>query len=698
MTYPRTRRGDLVDDLHGHLIADPYRWLEDPDDPEVAAWVDAQRAHTDAYLDGLPDRAWFHETMARVIGRPRAGIPQQKGGWFFLNRNDGTQAQDTWHVADSLDGIVDPAARVIIDPATWSADGSVSLMNFTVSGDGRWLTQARSVGGSDWQHLHIVDVATGDASEEPVAVTKFADPTWLPDNSSYLYNAFEAAGAAVGTETGALGRPRVMRHRLGTDRADDELVAELPEDDRVLFDWGVTDDDRWLWIAPRRGTENRNLLWLHPLATVDGLTTIGDRIQVVDDLVAEVSVVGTTGTPGVDARLLVRTDRDAPLGTVVAYDLKAYGAGSRPTPATIVAEGADVLSYATLAGQVILAEYLVDATPVVRRFALDGIDLGALDLPAGAIVALNAHAGRPEAYVGISTVADPTAAYAIDTATGETRALNLAGGTRVAPPFHVERRRATSADGTAVPYFLIVPDNAPQKPAPVLLYGYGGFNIPVLADYRPGWSGWLAAGGVLAIANLRGGGEYGTTWYDDGRLHNKQHVFDDFIGVAEHLIATGVTTSAQLTVHGRSNGGLLVGAVMTQRPDLFGCALPVVGVLDLLRFHKFTIGAAWVSDYGNPDEPADLEIALAYSPLHNVREGTAYPATLIATGDHDDRVVPLHSHKFAAALQHAQVGEAPVLTRIETATGHGAGKPQHVLGAEWADLLAFAAYHTGLRP
>jgi prolyl oligopeptidase len=262
----------------------------------------------------------------------------------------------------------------------------------------------------------------------------------------------------------------------------------------------------------------------------------------------------------------------------------------------------------------------------------------------------------------------------------------------------VERGRATSADGTQVPYFLIRPTNAPASPSPTLLYGYGGFKIPVLADYRPGWSGWLAAGGVLVIANLRGGGEYGSDWYDDGRLDNKQHVFDDVIAVAEHLIETGVTTPKQLTVHGRSNGGLLVGAAMTQRPDLFAVALPTVGVLDILRFHKFTIGAAWMSDYGNPDDAHDFEVELAYSPLHNVHEGTVYPATLVATGDHDDRVVPLHSHKFTATLQRVQSGDAPVLTRIEVSTGHGAGKPALVLAAEWADLLSFAAHHTGLVP
>ncbi len=697
MTYPNTRRDDVVETLHGREIADPYRWLEDPDAPDVIAWVEDQRAHADAYLAGLPGRAWFHETMRRVIGRPRAGIPRVTGGRFVLNRNDGTQAQDVWYVADSLAGVADPAARVIADPNEWSTDGTVSLQLFTVSGDGRLMAQSRSEGGSDWQHIHVVDMATGAVTDEPVLVTKFADPTWLPDHRSYLYNAFDGVGEAVGTQTSALGRPRVMLHRLGTPQSDDVLVAELPDDDRVLFDWGVTDDDHWLWLAPRRGTENRNGLWVHSLTIVDGRSVIGERVVVVDVADAAYDVVGSVGTPGTDARLLVRTDLAAPLGRMVSYDLDGLVRGEQTEPTTVVAERADALSYATLGGAHLLVEYLVDATPRLVRFTIDGTDLGAVDLPAGAFVAMDASATRRDAYVGVSTVADPTAAYEVDTDTGVVRPLHLAGGVRVAPPYRVERRRATSVDGTQVPYFLIVPEQVTSLPAPTLLYGYGGFNIPVLADYRPGWSGWLAAGGVLAIANLRGGGEFGTDWYEDGKRAHKQHVFDDCIAVAEDLVAAGVSTSAQLAVHGRSNGGLLVGAVLTQRPDLFACALPVVGVLDMLRFHRFTIGSAWISDYGDPDVAAEFETALAYSPLHNVGEGTAYPATLIATGDHDDRVVPLHSHKFAAALQHAQAGDAPVLTRIELSTGHGAGKPQQMLAAEWADLLAFAAYHCGLR-
>jgi prolyl oligopeptidase len=369
----------------------------------------------------------------------------------------------------------------------------------------------------------------------------------------------------------------------------------------------------------------------------------------------------------------------------------------------VVGETEHTLMGVEAAGDGFLALYLADAQPLIRRFGLNGTDRGQVDVPGGAVVLANGEPGDVECFLGLSSVTSPTLSYRIDMATGEVTPLPdlipAVAGTFTPPDVRVERRSATSADGTPVRYFLVSPVDADtSRPQPTLLWGYGGFKVPLFADYRPGWSGWLAAGGLLAIANLRGGGEFGTEWYEAGRLARKQNVFDDFIAVAEDLKATGVTTTSQLALHGRSNGGLLVGAVLAQRPDLAGAAVPAVGVLDLLRFHRFTIGAAWISDYGDPDDPEQFTVALAYSPLHNIRPGTRYPATLVLTGDHDDRVVPLHSHKFTATLQHAQAGNAPILTRIETATGHGMGKPTALVAAEWADLLAFAAHHTGLRP
>jgi prolyl oligopeptidase len=402
-------------------------------------------------------------------------------------------------------------------------------------------------------------------------------------------------------------------------------------------------------------------------------------------------------------RLVVQTDLDAERGRIVAVDLEQLAVDGTPDWVDVVPEQAATLLTVTAVRDGLVAAYLADAAPEIRRFDRSGVDRGVVPLGGGALVALNGRPDSTECFVGLSSVTAPTQSYRLDTATGEVTPLPdlvpEAEGDFRPPAVTVERRAATSADGTRVPYFLITPEGTDRStPQPTLLWGYGGFKIPTLADYRSGWSGWLAAGGRLAIANLRGGGEFGTSWHDDGRLDRKQHVFDDFVAVAEDLSASGVTTPAQLALHGRSNGGLLVGAVLTQRPDLAAVALPAVGVLDMLRFHRFTIGSAWISDYGDPDDPEQFAVLRAYSPLHNVIPGTAYPATLVLTGDHDDRVVPLHSHKFTATLQHAQAGEAPILTRVETAAGHGMGRPTWLEAAEWADLLTFAAHHTGLRP
>lgn len=691
MRPPETRRDDLVETLHGVAVADPYRWLEDADAPEVAAWVAEQRTFTEEALDRLPARDWFTELMGRIVARPRAGVPLLRGGRWFVSRNDGTRPQDVWYTAPTLEALV-AGGEVVLDPNTWSADGTSSLSTFSVARDGSLLAYARSDGGSDWQHFRVRDLATGVDLDDAV-VGKFSLPAWLPDHRSFLYSAFDPDAEARGTATAGLGVSRLMVHRLD---GDDELLLTFPDDPQTRAYAQVSDDERWLVVTIVRGTERTNRLWVHPLTTADGRTTWGDPIKVVDEPDAEYTFVRVDGD-----QLYLATDLEAPLGRVVRIDL-TWAARGDVEFAEVVPETRATLSAVEAAGPGLLLAYLEDAQPVVEYCRLDGSDAEELPLPAGALVALDSSPLRDEAFVGISTLDTPTAAFHILLPTGDEapsveRVELAASGTATFAPAHtVTRRRATSADGTAVPYFLVTPDDGHEGPRPTLLYGYGGFKIPVLADYRPGWSAWLAAGGALAIANLRGGGEYGTAWYDAGRLDRKQNVFDDVIGVAEHLIATDATTASRLAIHGRSNGGLLVGAAMTQRPDLFAAALPGVGVLDLLRFHRFTIGAAWMSDYGDPDTPEGFAAARAYSPLHNLRDGTHYPPTLVLTADHDDRVVPLHSFKFGAALQAAQGGDGPVLLRIESTAGHGAGKSLHMVATEWADLLAFAAHHTGL--
>jgi prolyl oligopeptidase len=693
--FPETRRADVVEVLHEQPISDPYRWLEDPDSDETADWVKRQNEFTAAYLDSLPDRSWFLDTMQQAMRQPRAGVPFKRAGYYFVSRNDGTQNQDVIYVAPSLAELL-ASGRVLVDPNTFSEDGTSSLTSLTVSGDGQLVAYGVSEAGSDWTTFRLLRLATGDLVDDALIQTKFSQAEWLPDHRSYVYTHFDHAGAADGTGTAALPGPKLRLHRIGDPQDHDELILEFPENDQLMFWAEVTDDDRYLLVSIVEGTENKNRLWVYPIIWGER-SELGSPIKIIDEPIAEFGLAGS------DASILyLRTDLDAEAGRLVAVDLESFSYGREISWYEVLAQSEHTLSDARAAGDGFILIYLADAQPLVVNVGLDGGSPQIVDVTGGAVVGLYAKRGDPEAFVGLSSVTTPTRSYLIDT--GSSAATSLAGLLQqrpevVAPETVVERRVATSKDGWPVPYFLITPvDVDRSRPQPTLLYGYGGFKIPVLADYRPGWPCWLAAGGLLAIANLRGGGEFGTAWYEGGRLANKQNVFDDFAAVAEHLKQTGVTTTPQLALHGRSNGGLLVGAVMTQHPDLAAVAVPAVGVLDLLRFHLFTIGAAWISDYGNPDNAEQFAQALAYSPLHNVRPGTSYPATMVLTGDHDDRVVPLHSHKFTAALQHAQASDQPILTRIEVSTGHGLGKPTALIAAEWADLLAFAAHYTDLRP
>jgi prolyl oligopeptidase len=699
--FPESRRDETVDVLHDRKIADPYRWLEDPDSEETRTWVQAQNAYSRAYLDGLATRDWFHRTMLAVVGTPRAGTPDFAGERYLVSRNDGTLAQDQWYVADTVEELR-AGGRLLIDPNSFSADGTSSLAGYDVSRDGSLVAYQVSDGGSDWTTLRVRDVTTGTDLDDVLTKVKFSEATWLPDNQSFLYVHFPTEGEGRGTEAGALPAGRLRRHVLGTPQDEDAVVWEMPEEPRVIPEPKLTHDGRWLVLHFSEGTSEKNRLWVYPVESVAEESRLGGPLKVVDEVRAMFRLVRSDG-----ADLLLHTDQDAPLGRVVRLSLDAdTDAAGTPTGAAlvdVVPEQDAALEAAVAAGDDLVTVHLVDAQPRIGRFGLEGTDLGTVDLPGGSVVALNGEAGRPEAFLGLSSLTARVTPYRLELPSGATTVIEgLAPGSDTAwtpPDVTLERRRATSRDGTKVPYFLARRTDVDLTgPRPTLLYGYGGFNIAILADFRAVFAGWLAAGGVLAIANLRGGSEYGASWHDAGRLRNKQNVFDDFAAVGDHLVEEGVTTHGQLALHGGSNGGLLVAATMLQRPDLAAAALPAVGVLDMLRFHRFTIGAAWISDYGSPEDPEMFETLSAYSPLHNVVEGRAYPATLVLTGDHDDRVVPAHSFKFTAELQRAQGGAAPVLARIETAAGHGVGKASAVVAAETADMLAFAAEHTGLVP
>ncbi|HEY9292318.1 MAG TPA: prolyl oligopeptidase family serine peptidase [Microlunatus sp.] len=694
-SYPQSRAGDLVEDLHGHRIADPYRWLEDPDSAETTDWVRRQNAYTEDAFAEIGERAWFTELMNKIIRRPRAGVPAKRGGKYFVSRNDGTLNQDQIFVADTLDELR-AGGRMILDPNTLSDDGTTSVRGFQASKDGRYFSYQVSEGGSDWVDFELLELGTGQPVGEARIQTKFGAPSWLPDHASYLYEAVPHEGRADGSRAGQVKTGMLKLHRVGESEDRDQVIVDIRDDyTQGIVDKQVSVDGSYVAVYLIEGTENVNRLWIFPIDEQDGHSTLSEPIKLIDTAYAWFEFVRSDGD-----KIILFTDHEADRGRVVQVDLAAFRQTGELQLDELITETDDAVLAVTAAGEELIMVRLVDAQPAVTRYRLDGTLLGEVELSGGAVTGLWAQPDSDEWFIGLSTVTSPTRAYRVETGSGTAEPLDdlVPAGAGFDPPaYTIERRRATSKDGALIPYFLITPSGPEpvEGPRPTLLYGYGGFNIPVEADYRPMWPGWLAAGGVIAIANLRGGGEYGKSWYDAGRLAAKQNVFDDFIAVGDQLVQTGVTRHDQLAIHGRSNGGLLVGATMTQRPDLAAVALPGVGVLDLLRFHRFTAGAAWTSDYGNPEDKADFEIALAYSPVHNVAEAD-YPATLIMTGDHDDRVVPLHSHKFTAAMQQAQQGRAPILTRIETQTGHGMGKPAAMVAAELADMLAFAAHYTGL--
>jgi prolyl oligopeptidase len=691
LVYPRTERDELVEHRHGTPVPDPYRWLEDPDSPRTRAWVAAQNAVAGAYLAGLEHRPWFSAVLGAVLGAPRAGVPWHRGGRYLVTRNDGTRDQDSVHVAETLAELV-AGGRMLIDPAELDPDGKVSVSGVGISPDGRWVSYGVSEAGSDWTSWRVREIDSGVDAPDRVARSKFCVAEWLPDSASFLYHAYPEHQRTSGADATALGTGMLLRHRLGTDQREDEVVYHHPAAPRERATAEVTEDGRWLVLTIAEGTARRNRVAVRRIGA-DG--TLGPRLDVVPEPDALYQPAGSDGD-----LLYLRTYQGAGRYRLVAVDLSEPAAG-REGWREVVPERAAVLSWIRRAGEGFLAAYLEDASHRVHRLARDGSDLGELALGGPvSVVEMHGRPDQPEAFVGVCSFVADTRCYRVDLATGEVEPLPLAEPrSAVTSPTITERRQATSPDGTLVPYFLVRRADRPAgTPLPTLLYGYGGFNQPITPVFKAAWPAWVEAGGVLAVANLRGGGEFGHQWYEAGTRERKQNVFDDFVAVAEHLVSSGVTTGRQLALHGRSNGGLLVGAAMTQRPDLAAVALPMVGVLDMLRFHRFTIGWAWIPDLGDPEVAADFGFLRAYSPLHNLQDGTSYPATLVLTGDHDDRVVPAHSHKFTAALQRAQAGPAPVLARIETATGHGVGKPVSMLAAEFADMLAFAAEHTGLAP
>ncbi|KQZ64497.1 prolyl endopeptidase [Sphingopyxis sp. Root1497] len=681
LTYPDSERGTTVDPQFGVDVADPYRWLEDDVrvNPKVAAWVADQNKVTDAYLDTLPGRDAFKARMTELYNYERFGLPRKAGTRYFYTRNDGLQPQSVLFVREGLKG----EGRVLIDPNGWAKDGATALAEWTPSEDGKNLLYSVQDGGTDWRIVRVMDVATGKDLPDEVRWVKFSSLDWAKDGSGFYYSRFPepAEGAAFQSLN---ENHTVYFHRLGTPQSEDVLIHATPDKPKLNNSAVVSDDGKYLIVIGSEGTDERYGLTLYPI----GPKGAGKPVSLVSDFANNWEYVTNEGP-----RFTFLTNKGAPRQRLVSMDIRKPAALTQ-----LVGEQAGTLVGASRVGNRIILSYLGDAKSEARMVALDGKPVANINLAdIGSASGFGGKSADPETFYSFSSYARPTTIYRLDTQTGKSEIFAEPKLTFNPQDFSVEQRFYTSKDGTKVPMFLVMKKGLDRsKGSPTLLYGYGGFNVSMTPGFSPTRLAWVDKGGVLAIANLRGGGEYGKAWHDAGRLDKKQNVFDDFIGAGEYLIAQGITGKGQLAIEGGSNGGLLVGAVTNQRPDLIAAALPAVGVMDMLRFDRFTAGRYWVDDYGYPSKEADFKTLLGYSPYHNIKDGTAYPAVLVTTADTDDRVVPGHSFKYTAALQHAHAGDKPHLIRIETRAGHGSGKPTDKIIAEAADKYAFAAKWTGL--
>jgi prolyl oligopeptidase len=675
LTYPQAKTVDQMDDYHGVKVADPYRWLEDTDSTDTHAWVEAENKVTFGYLEQIPYRKAIHERLTKLWNYERFGVPEKQGSRYFYQHNTGLQNQSVLYVAESLNA----EPRVLLDPNTLSSDGTVALVGHAVSDDGKLLAYGTSASGSDWMEWRVRDVDSGKDMADDIKWVKFSGASWTKDGKSFYYSRYDEPKQGAPLRDANYFQ-KLYVHHLGTEQSEDKLVYERPDNKELGFAGQVTDDGHYLVITVWQGTSPKNRLYYKDLTKPNG-----DVVKLLDDFDAEYQFVDNDG--GV---LWIKTDLDAPRGKLIAIDTQHP---ERSNWKTIVPQGKDKLNAANVVNNLFVLAYLQDAKTEVRVHDLQGKFLRNVDLPG--IGTAEGFAGKrkdKETFYAFTSFIVPTSIYRYDLETGKSSVFRQPKVDFDPIQYETEQVFYTSKDGTRIPMFLTHKKGLKKDGQnPVLLYAYGGFNISLTPAFSVPNLVWLEMGGVYAQPNLRGGGEYGEEWHQAGTKLKKQNVFDDFISAGEWLIANHYTTPARLAIRGGSNGGLLVGACLTQRPDLFGATLPQVGVMDMLRFHKFTIGWAWTSDYGSSDDPEIFKALYAYSPLHNLKPGTKYPATLVTTADHDDRVVPGHSFKFAATLQADQAGPAPVLIRIETKAGHGAGKPISKQIEEISDSWAFLA-------
>ncbi len=677
MQYPETRKGDVVDTYFGTEVADPYRWLEDDRSEETEAWVKAQNEVTFSHLEKIPFREKIEERLTELWNYEKVSAPRFEGDYIYFYKNDGLQNQYVVYRKKSEDA----EAEVFLDPNKFSEDGTTSLAQLTFSEDGSIAAYSISEGGSDWRKIIVIDAETGDQHEEPLVDVKFSGISWKGNEGFYYSSYDKPEGSELSAKT---DQHKLYYHEIGTPQSEDDLIFGGTQAEKHRYVGGyVTEDDRFLVVSAANSTSG-NKLYIKDLTKPDS-----ELVLVDGDVAYDTSVLTTRGDT-----LYLETNMDAPNGRVVTVN------AGNPKPDNwqdFIAHSENVLNPSTGAGY-IFAEYMVDAVSKVEQYDYDGKKVRDIALPGvGSASGFSEKKDAEKVYYSFTNYSTPSTIYEMNPETGESVVYEASGADFDSSQYVSKQVFYTSKDGTEVPMIITHKKGLELDGTnPTILYGYGGFNISLTPSFSIANAAWLEMGGVYAVANLRGGGEYGKEWHKAGTKMQKQNVFDDFIAAAEYLIEADYTSSERLAVRGGSNGGLLVGAVMTQRPELFAVALPAVGVLDMLRYHTFTAGAGWAYDYGTAEDSKEMfEYLLNYSPVHNVEQGVEYPATLITTGDHDDRVVPAHSFKFAAELQDKAGGDNPQLIRIETNAGHGAGTPVSKTIEQYSDIFGFTLYHMG---
>ena len=700
LKYPETKKDNVVEEQFGVKVADPYRWLEDDVrvNHEVAAWVKAENGVTDAYLDTLPGKDILAARMKKLFDYERFGLPEKAGGHYFFTRNDGLQNQSVLYVRKGLSG----KDRVLIDPNSWAKDGATALDSWVPSKDGKLLAYSIQDGGSDWRTIKVLDTKTGAVLPDEIKWAKFTNISWVGDG--FLYSRFAAPQEGAAFQQLNYNQT-VYFHKIGTPQSADEVVYSTPDRPELGHSAEVTQDGKWVLLTSSSGTDDKYELNIMPL----GKKRVWTAQPLVKGLEYDWQLV-----EGVGNKLWFVTNKGAPKLKVVSVDLNAKVLNRIPCedmsdPANIcmgeafgftdvIPERAETLSRAQIVGNRLILSYMKDAASIAMMTDLAGKPVQEIALNAiGTASGFSGKPGDSETFYGFSSFNQPGAVYRFDSKSGKSTPFALPKLSFSPSDYVVQQVFYPSKDGTRIPMFIVhKKDLDLSKGAPTLLYGYGGFNISSTPSYSATRMAWIQSGGVFALANLRGGGEYGKPWHDAGRLMNKQNVFDDFAAAGEYLIAKGISAKGKLAIEGRSNGGLLVGASLNQRPDLFAAGHAAVGVMDMVRFDRFTAGRYWVDDYGYPNKEDDFKMQMTYSPYHNIKSGVDYPAVIVSTADTDDRVVPGHSFKYISALQAAKTGDKPKIIRIESRAGHGSGKPTDKVIDEYSDIYAFLAKWTGL--